>query len=330
MLITVVILPFYIYICGSMRQAIYKRDLEEFVSRAPQFSISDIRNACPEVPMTSVYAFVRELVASGVYRTVGRGSYSKTPKLGVSDIITPWMREVHSIMTEECIGVCCSICERNGNLYVEVEKVDEVITLQVLKSHFSKVISKKDESRFPAELEGYVVVCRMVSESPLMEASGIQMPTVEKALVDALGEGRGNLQLLYQKAFEQYAINRNRLARYASRRGLKEELNQALASLNKGRLELFEKLQTYFVTIPVSNAWVFGSFARGEETDESALDLLVSYDSNANVSLYNTIKYKGVIEDLFGRPVNLVEDGSLNNIALASANQDRYIIYQKQ
>lgn len=326
----IVILPFYNYICTGMRQAVYKKALQEFVNRTPQFCISDIKSACPDVPMTSVYAFVRELVVSGRYRAVGKGAYSKTPKLAVNDMVTPWMRRVHTIMMEECVGVNCSICEKNGNLYVEVEKVDEAKTLQVLKSHYSKVISKKDEARFPSELEGYIVVCRMVSEAPLMEGSNIQMPTIEKSLVDALAEGQDNLKQLYQKAFEQYAINRNRLARYASRRGLKEELDQTLASLNIGRLEMFESLQTYLATIPVSKAWVFGSFARGEETDQSNLNLLVSYESNAKVSLLNIISYRNAIEDISGRSVDLVEDGYLNAKALASETRDKYIIYQKQ
>ena len=41
----------------------------------------------------------------------------------------------------------------------------------------------------------------------------------------------------------------------------------------------------YFKTQPVVKAWLFGSFARGEETPESDVDILVQYDDTARISL---------------------------------------------
>ena len=41
----------------------------------------------------------------------------------------------------------------------------------------------------------------------------------------------------------------------------------------------------YFKTQPVSRAWLFGSFARGEETPDSDIDILVEYDKDAKITL---------------------------------------------
>ena len=46
-----------------------------------------------------------------------------------------------------------------------------------------------------------------------------------------------------------------------------------------------EKIAEYFKTQPVLKAWLFGSFARGEETADSDVDILVEYDKNARISL---------------------------------------------
>ena len=46
-----------------------------------------------------------------------------------------------------------------------------------------------------------------------------------------------------------------------------------------------EKIAEYFKTQPVLKAWLFGSFARGEETSDSDVDILVEYDKNARISL---------------------------------------------
>ena len=40
----------------------------------------------------------------------------------------------------------------------------------------------------------------------------------------------------------------------------------------------------YFKTQPVVKAWLFGSFARGEERPDSDVDLLVEYDKDARIS----------------------------------------------
>ena len=51
----------------------------------------------------------------------------------------------------------------------------------------------------------------------------------------------------------------------------------------------------YFSTQPILKAWLFGSFARGEQTPLSDVDLLVVYDKTARVSL---LKHASMICDL--------------------------------
>ena len=85
----------------------------------------------------------------------------------------------------------------------------------------------------------------------------------------------------------------------------------------------------YFKTQPVVKAWVFGSFARGEETPQSDVDILVVYDKDG-VSL---LKHAGMIVDLehlLNRPVDIVEDGTLRPFAVNSANQDKKLIYERE
>ena len=48
---------------------------------------------------------------------------------------------------------------------------------------------------------------------------------------------------------------------------------------------MIQLIADYFKTQPVLKAWIFGSFARGEETEDSDLDILVEYDKNARISL---------------------------------------------
>ena len=85
----------------------------------------------------------------------------------------------------------------------------------------------------------------------------------------------------------------------------------------------------YFKTQPVVKAWLFGSFARGEETPESDVDILVEFDHGHPIGL---LRYAGMwreIEERVGRKVDLVEDGTLMPFAVESANRDKQLIYER-
>ncbi len=85
----------------------------------------------------------------------------------------------------------------------------------------------------------------------------------------------------------------------------------------------------YFKTQPVVKAWLFGSFARGEETPESDIDILVQYDSDARISLLTISHMMGELERSTGRRVDLIEDGCLLPFAVESANRDKQQIYER-
>lgn len=85
----------------------------------------------------------------------------------------------------------------------------------------------------------------------------------------------------------------------------------------------------YFKTQPVVKAWLFGSFARGEETPESDIDILVQYDSAARISLLTISHMMGELERSTGRRVDLIEDGCLLPFAVESANRDKQLIYER-
>ena len=92
---------------------------------------------------------------------------------------------------------------------------------------------------------------------------------------------------------------------------------------------MIENMRHYFVTQPVTKAWMFGSFARGEEREDSDVDIIVALDRDAHVGL---IKFSGMrcdLEELLQRNVDLVAEGSLMPFAVESANRDKQLIYER-
>ena len=89
-----------------------------------------------------------------------------------------------------------------------------------------------------------------------------------------------------------------------------------------------QQIAEYFKTQPVLKAWLFGSYARGEQTPLSDVDLLVQYDKDG-ISLLKHCAMINDLEDLLDCPVDLIEDGTLLPFAVESANRDKRLIYER-
>ena len=94
--------------------------------------------------------------------------------------------------------------------------------------------------------------------------------------------------------------------------------------------QMNDMIANYFKTQPIQRAWIFGSFARGEETQLSDVDLLVQYDENARISLLKHAAMICELEKLLDRPVDIVEDGTLRPRVKESVNRDRKLIYERE
>ena len=84
----------------------------------------------------------------------------------------------------------------------------------------------------------------------------------------------------------------------------------------------------YFKTQPVVKAWLFGSFARGEETPLIDVDLLVQYDQGG-ISLLKHAAMVCELEKILERPVDIAEDGTLRPRLVERVNQDKKLIYER-
>lgn len=92
---------------------------------------------------------------------------------------------------------------------------------------------------------------------------------------------------------------------------------------------MIDIIRKFFATQPVTKAWLFGSFARGEQDSNSDVDLLVTFDKNAHVGLFKYAHITNCLQDLLGRKVDMVVEGSLLPFAAESVEQDKMLIYER-
>ena len=90
-----------------------------------------------------------------------------------------------------------------------------------------------------------------------------------------------------------------------------------------------QAIAEYFKTQPVLKAWLFGSYARGEEREDSDVDILVKFDRTLPVGLFAYVRMNRELEEKLGRKVDLVEEGTLRPAAQITANRDLKVIYER-
>jgi len=93
-----------------------------------------------------------------------------------------------------------------------------------------------------------------------------------------------------------------------------------------------QTIAEYFKTQPVLKAWLFGSYAQGEERPGSDVDILFVPDYNAGKP-FTLFTHGGMLMDLqelLGRDVDLVVDGTLRPYAAETANRDKKLIYERK
>ena len=122
-------------------------------------------------------------------------------------------------------------------LFVDVEREVAESVFNLLNSDSNKRVflmpTLTDFERYISTNDA-IIIRPLISESPLQLVEGINTPTIEKIMVDIVGDVEfyflqgSEINYVYASIFERHSINKNKLLRYATRRGRKEEVEQLL------------------------------------------------------------------------------------------------------
>ena len=93
--------------------------------------------------------------------------------------------------------------------------------------------------------------------------------------------------------------------------------------------QLAKQIRDYFATQPVLRAWVFGSYARGEQREDSDIDIMIVPDRDAHVGLFMLSGMRLDLQEILGRKVDLVTEKGLLPFARPSAEKDRILAYER-
>lgn len=90
------------------------------------------------------------------------------------------------------------------------------------------------------------------------------------------------------------------------------------------------QISEFFSDKPVKRSYLFGSFARNEESDESDIDILVEIDyKNNKVSLLDFFGWKLDLEKITLKNINLVASDGISKYIKPIIDKEKVLIYER-
>lgn len=101
-----------------------------------------------------------------------------------------------------------------------------------------------------------------------------------------------------------------------------------MPEINMAKLKnaIVKELKKYPV---IEQAWLFGSFARGEETNKSDVDLMIDVPGKNSFSMFDAFQIQEDLQNIFKRKFDIVMAGALKPFAWETAKNDLKLIYNK-
>jgi predicted nucleotidyltransferase len=101
--------------------------------------------------------------------------------------------------------------------------------------------------------------------------------------------------------------------------------------------QIRELVEPVAIKLKLQRLWVYGSYARGEQTENSDIDLLMDDTASTVVSLYDLVNISDEFEKVFNKKIDLVSTGALfhrhtqagNPDFVRNVSQERVILYAK-
>jgi hypothetical protein len=88
------------------------------------------------------------------------------------------------------------------------------------------------------------------------------------------------------------------------------------------------KIRKFFKDKPVIKAYLFGSYARKDNTDESDIDILVELDYSKRVGM-EFIGMQLDLEKILNKKVDLVSANGVSRYIKPYIDKDKVLIYEK-
>ena len=89
-----------------------------------------------------------------------------------------------------------------------------------------------------------------------------------------------------------------------------------------------KKIRQFFSGLPITKAYVFGSYSRNEADNNSDVDILVELDHSSPIGM-QFFTYQEALENLLNKKVDLVSYEGISKYIKPFVDKDKVLIYER-
>lgn len=214
--------------------------------------VSLINKDFPELSLGTITVYLSKLKKAGIINNPARGVYSISNKQIFNPEINQNLKKIYNKIHRDFPFI--EICVWNTKwlsdhmrhqpfknfTIIEVDKEAEEQVFNAVSEWTKNVYFNPDEEileRYVStNTEEVTIIKNLVTEAPTTKNNKIEIPTLEKILVDILidrelfAAQQGELDFIFKSAFDKYYINKAKMKRYAIRRNKESELEKIISS----------------------------------------------------------------------------------------------------
>ena len=234
----------------------YSQSIMDYAALHPNFGLQDLcayLDGEANISRQTVSWYLTKLTESRQLRRIGHGLYAKPTKQEFVIIPTDEDRTLHDELKR--LWPFANFCIYNGSVISPLQHhlaANNITYIETEREATSAVFNHLRDDGRTAYLrptrdliynyidlsQPAIFVKPLITESPTLLNEGVMVPTLEKLLVDLqkdqdffyLQEAEG--LNIFSNALSLYTINESRLLRYASRRGIRKEIETIIQSIN--------------------------------------------------------------------------------------------------
>jgi len=204
----------------------------------------------PELSEGTITVYLSKLKKAGKINNPARGIYSITDKQIFNPEINQNLKKLYNKIHKELpyIEICVWNTKWLSDLMrhqpfknytiIEVDKDGSEQVFNTVNEFIKNVYINPDKEIFEryisSNTEEVIIIKNLVTESPTVKSNKIEIPALEKLLVDIIidkelfAAQQGELDFIYKSAFNKYAVNTAKMKRYAIRRNKENELERMI------------------------------------------------------------------------------------------------------
>ena len=204
----------------------------------------------PHLTESTITVYLSKLKKTGIINNPARGIYTISSKSNFNPEINQALKKVYSKIHKEFpfIKICVWNTKWINDLMrhqtfknftiVETEKEAAEQVFNSISQSTKNVYLNPDEEIFEryisSNIEEVTIIKNIVTESPTLQFDTIEIPSLEKLLVDMIidkdlfAAQQGELDFIYNTAFKKHAVNTAKMRRYAMRRNREYEIENRI------------------------------------------------------------------------------------------------------